>query len=217
VSIVIPAGRSRTGVPLPDAPTSLAAARLLRTRPLAVLAVVSYAAVTVLTAAAAVAAGTDGRDAGIEQLSRASLVAIVVATALTAAWTRRIAVNAARRGIPNTRPTAMTIAWFVPLAGPPAAVRGIGRLLRELDYSERRLAFWLFGIYAHLAATAAGTAIVVVAAHAPVAAPRVDALRHQANVLWLQAALDVVVVLLAARAVFHADRALSTVGGSPDA
>jgi len=213
VSIVIPAGRSRTGVPLPDAATSLADARLLRTRPIAVLAILSYATVAALTAAAAAMASSDGTDTLVELLARAGLVAIVVATALTAAWTRRVTRNAARRGIPNTRPTAMTAAWFVPLAGPPAALRGIGRLLRELDYSERRLAFWLFGIYAHIAATVAGTAIVVVAAHAPVEAPRVDALRYQANVLWLQAALDAVVVLLAARAVLHADRAISSPAG----
>lgn len=214
MSIVIPAGQTRTGIPLSGARTSRTTAQLKRTRPVAIGAVLSYTAVNATTAATAFATQTWTEEAQTHaaHLWRASLGAIVAAAVLTAAWTQRIAGNASRRGVPNVRTGAMTLAWFVPLVGPPAAMRGIGRLLRELDYSERRLAFWLFGLYAHLVATIAASVVVLVATYAPDGAPRADAILHQAHVLWLQAVLGAIVTVLAARAVLHADRALSTVG-----
>lgn len=214
MSIVIPTGRTRTGVALPDARTSRTGARLKRTRPLAVLAVLSYAAVAAASIATAwwARSSLGASPSQAERMWQLGLVAIATAAVITAAWTYRVARNAAARGVPNVRPRAAALAWFVPLAGPPAAIRTIGRLLRELDYSERRLAFWLFGLYAHIAASAAGSIVVLIAVHTPEGAPAIDAVRDQTNVLWLQAALNVLVTLLAARAVLHADRAVSSVG-----
>jgi hypothetical protein len=103
----------------------------------------------------------------------------------------------------------MAPTWLVPLIGPPAAIRQIGRLLRELDYSERRLGFWMFALYAHTAVLLAGSVVVAIGFNGPEGAVVCDALEQQASMLWLQAAMSAVLTVLAMRAVLHADRALN--------
>lgn len=206
MSIVIPAGHSRTGVPLAGAATASGTVGR-RARLGGVLA--SYVVATVLTAASAWAAG--GAPAGsarAEMLWQLSCAWVVAACVLTAVWTRGVAFGARACGVPNVRPGRMALAWLVPLIGPPAAIRQIGRLLRELDYSERRLGFWMFALYAHTAVLLAGSVVVAIGFNGPEGAVVRDALEQQASLLWLQAAMSAVLTVLAMRAVLHADRAL---------
>lgn len=171
----------------------------------------SYLVATALTAVAAWAAGA-GESVGwrsAELLWQLSCVSVVVACVLTAVWTRGVALGARACGVPNVRPGRMALAWLVPIVGPPAAIRQIGRLLRELDYSERRLGFWMFALYAHTAVLLAGSVVVLIAFRGPDSAVVRDAVEQQSSLLWLQAAMSAVLAVLAARAVLHADRALN--------
>lgn len=206
MSIVIPAGRSRTGITLPDAVEEAARAR---PRASAAAALVSYVACTAATAATAWSTHGDRSvgSAGTRGLWWSSWVAVGVAVLSTSAWTRQVGAAARRHGMPGVRSGRMAAGWFVPVVGPPWAIRQIGRLVRELDYSERRLGFWLFGLYAHTAALLAGS--LVVASGSADRLEVLDVLRRQTGVLWLQAAMSAMLTVLAARAVLHADRALS--------
>ncbi len=234
MSIVIPAGQSRTGIALSEATSRSRsrgnAKRLIRTRPLALLTVASYWAATAALALIAwfatardsawqLALG-DGRESGDALAGsaaartllawRASWVVLALAVVATVAWSRALARNARARGVPNVRPGRAAIAWCVPLIGPPDAIRRIGRYLREFDYSERRLWFWLFGFYVHTAVMVIGQAVVFVGFHIDLDdASALEIVQRQTQVLWLQAGMSGVLTLLAMRAILHADRAVT--------
>lgn len=212
VTIIVPMGQSRTGIALPDAEREATGARLGFPRVTAVLSLVSYLACIGTTAATAwaVRGGHSVGVVGPEQMWRISWAATGVALVVTAMWTYRVAASARRRRIPNVRPLRTALTWFVPIVGPPSAIRQLGRLLREFDYSERRLAFWLYALYAHTAAMLAGSIVVSIGfSSAPEGVAVLDAVRRQTSVLWLQAAMSAVLTGLAARAVLHTDRAVA--------
>jgi hypothetical protein len=211
VSFIVPVGQSRTGIALPAAERAVTGARLGRWRPTAVLAVVSYVACLATTTATAWA--THDHHAlgtvGPEQLWRLSWAATAAALTVTAVWTHCIAQSARHLGVPNTQPLRMATTWFVPIVGPPAAIRQIGRIVREFDYSERRLAVWLYALYAHTAVMLAGSIVVTIGFDAPHGVAVLDAVRRQTSVLWLEAAMTALLTALAARAVLHADGAVA--------
>lgn len=204
---MIPTGQTRTGISMPGARP---AARLARPNAAVLVTLVSYLACTGLAVAAAWRSRSDETTGGtsVELLWRLGWVATVVALMLTAAWTRRVASGARTRGVPNVRPFRVAVSWLVPVVGPSAAIRQIGRLLREFDYSERRLGFWMFGLYAHTLALLGSSIVVITRYEASDELHVLDAVRRQTDVLWAQAAMSAVLTVLAARAILHADRAL---------
>lgn len=212
VTIIVPMGQSRTGIALPDAEREATGARLGLPRLTAALSLTSYLACIATTAATAwaIRSGQSLGVVGPEQMWRISWAATAVSLVITALWTYRVAVSARRRRVPNVRPLRMAMTWFVPIVGPPTAIRQLGRLLREFDYSERRLAFWLYALYAHTAAMLAGSIVVSIGfSDVPEGVAVIDAVRRQTSVLWLQAAMAAVLTGLAARAVLHTDRAVA--------
>ncbi len=211
VTIIVPMGQSRTGIALPDAEREVTGARLGFPRLTAVLAIASYVACVVTTAVTAWSIRGD-RAIGVvgpEQMWRISWAATAVALVITAVWTHRVASSARRRGVPIVRPLRAAMTWFVPIVGPPSAIRQLGRLLREFDYSERRLAFWMYALYAHTAVMLAGSIVVSIGFTEPDGIAVIDAVRRQTDVLWLQAAMSALLTALATRAVLHADRAVA--------
>ena len=209
MSILIPEGQSRTGLRLPDGAPVAGRARLRRPTAPALVALASYVGCTVASALTAAASRAEqaGQPADVEALWRISWLTVVVALLATAAWARRVASVARAQGVPNVRPGRIAWSWLVPVFGPPAAIRQIGRLVREFDYSERRLGFWMFGLYAHTVVLIGASVVVVARYEGPDGVPVLEAVQRQTNVLWLQAAMSVLLTLLAGRAVLHADRA----------
>ena len=200
--------------------------------PLAALTLVSYWIVTGILGLAAwyaserddvwAAAQLDARgvrDAAAEAAAgRAELawriggLAIVLGVVTTALWSLALARNARARGVPTVRPGRVAGAWFVPLGGPPKAIRHIGRFLREFDYSERRLWFWLFALHVETAVLLMGQIVVFIGFQVSVGDPTsLDLVHRQTQVLWLQTGMSGVLALLAMRAILHADNAVSRV------
>ena len=209
-----------------------------RSRPLAALTLLSYWAATGVAGATAwLASERDGAwaaallssrgpaDAAANDAAdrtdlawRVGWMLIGLATVATALWSLALARNARTRGVPNIRPGRVAGAWFVPLAGPPKAIRHLGRFLREFDYSERRLWFWLFALHVHTAVLGLGQVVVFIGFHVSVDDPTsLDLVRRQTQVLWLQAGMSGVLTLLAMRAILHADNAVSRVSSRGDA
>jgi hypothetical protein len=208
-----------------------------RSRPLASLTLLSYGAVTAVAVATAWlayerdgawatallstgpltdAAATDASDR-TELAWRIGWLLIGLATIATSMWSLALARNARTRGVPNILPGRVAGAWFVPLVGPPKAIRHIGRFLREFDYSERRLWFWLFALHVHTAVLGLGQVVVFIGFHVSVDDPTsLDLVRRQTQVLWLQAGMSGVLTLLAMRAMLHADNAVSRVSSRTD-
>jgi hypothetical protein len=238
VSIVIPTGQSRTGIALESTAVRRSGQQMRRSRPLAALTLVSYWIVTGILGvaawyanarddawAAALLDARGARDAAADAAAgRAELawrigwLAVVLAVVATALWSLALARNARTRGVPNVRPGRVAGAWFVPLAGPPKAIRHIGRFLREFDYSERRLWFWLFALHVETAVLLMGQIVVFIGFHVSVEDPTsLDLVHRQTQVLWLQSGMSGVLALLATRAILHADNAVSRVSVRTDA
>lgn len=226
MAIEIPDGRSRTGMALSGAD------RVRSSRPLAWLTIASFCAVTSVAAAlawlahgrdvlwtAAVASqqadDIDAASAATDRTvlaSRLAWASIALAAFIVAAWSRSLARNAAARGVTGLHPNRTALSWFVPLVGPAAAIRQIGRLVREFDYSERRLWFWLFAFHVYAAIMVAGQIAITIGFNVEIDQSwSAAAVHRQSQVFALQAAMGLVLTLLAMRAVRHADLAVSGV------